>query len=228
MVPARRGHDGRFQVDGENVLAPKETQYAVFNKLMPILEAARGRKLVIVPPLPRYLENSCCEDKEHIPNINKASYKEDLEASVLSCKTNLKDFAFRKGIRMCRVISPWQVLRDVQDTWEDPVHLKKGGYMEIARMTEDAGRELGKKKRPEEGLHGGSKRKRDQSGDRHGLGNQSSLGGHSDEKPQGQNREYGGWRGDQGSQGNGGHYRNYQQRGRSARGGWRIGGGWRW
>ena len=53
LVPAQKGLDGAFHVDGDSVLVPKELQYNTFQLILPILEAVGDRKLIIVTPIPR-------------------------------------------------------------------------------------------------------------------------------------------------------------------------------
>ena len=151
LIPARRGHDGRYHVDGESVLAPKETQFALFKKLLPVLNAVKGAKRVLVPPLPRYLHRSCCEDPEHIPNIRKEDYKEALISATYDARSNIKDFAFRLGLRETRTVSPWQSIKRLDNIWgEDPVHMAEAAYVEVAKLVKEAAAELAKKRKPGE------------------------------------------------------------------------------
>ena len=74
LVPAQKGLDGAFHVDGDSVLVPKELQYNTFQLILPILEAVGDRKLIIVTPIPRYLLQRCCSDPEHVPNLASEDY----------------------------------------------------------------------------------------------------------------------------------------------------------
>jgi len=135
LIPARKGQDGRFHVDGESVLAPKEMQYRTFKQLLPVLELAGGNGSIIVPPLPRYWKAACCGDPDHIPNLRQEDYQKELETSVYESKSNLKDFAFRHGLRGCKVISAWPAIKKTPDCWDsDPIHPSKEAYVNLAKL----------------------------------------------------------------------------------------------
>ena len=169
LTPARRGHDGRYHVDGDSIMAPKEMQYGSFKKVMPILEAAKGDKRILVPPIPRYLHNSCCADPEHVPNLKKESYKEDLINSVFEARSNIKDFSFRQGLRNIKVISPWNTIKHMENVWGvDPVHMNKHAYGAIAKLTLEAAAELTNKRKPQGKMEAEAKRPREERGYRGG------------------------------------------------------------
>ena len=196
LLPARKGHDGHYHVDGDLVLAPKEIQFSTFSKLIPLINKFDGVKKVLIPPLPRYVTASCCPDPDHIPNRNKPDFKTTLESAVYNCKTNLKDFAFRAGIRLIRVINPWGEIKRLSTVWEaDPVHLTATCYDIIGRETVEAAADLGKKRKNSEDLGNLPKRPRPQGlqGTRGGLHHAPRgylTGSHI---PRGQNHRGGQW-----------------------------------
>jgi len=148
LIPVRKGHDGRYHVDGDSVLAPKETQFNLFKKLLPVLETAKEARRILIPPIPRYLHKSCCEDPEHVPNLQQESYKETLISSTYEARMNIKDFAFRLGLRNVATISPWQSIKKLDNVWgADPVHMNQCGYDEIAKLVVEAAQELVKKRK---------------------------------------------------------------------------------
>ena len=163
-LPARRGHDGRYHVDGDSVLAAKDVQFQIFKQLIPVLEAVAGTRLILLAPIPRYLHDSCCEDDEHVPNLREANYKEELEAAVYGCKNNLRDFEFRSGLRGVRVLSTWQLIKKMPDLWADPVHLTEAGYNTIAAELVKVSSELALKRTASD--IGGQTRKRARLGGR--------------------------------------------------------------
>ena len=99
LVPAWKGLDGAYHVDGDSVLVPKELQYNTFQLILPIFEAVGDRKMIIVTPIPRYLLQRCCSDPEYVPNLASEDYRKLLEDAVFDCRKNFKDFAFSKGLR---------------------------------------------------------------------------------------------------------------------------------
>ena len=125
-----------YHIHSELVFAPKELQYSVCNTVKPVLEAAASFQKIVISPLPRYLHTSCCEEKGHISNLEDEDYKSNLEEAVLSCRRNLKDFAFRQGVRSVRTVCPWSQLKKIEDNlWpSDPVHMCDRGYTALAGL----------------------------------------------------------------------------------------------
>ena len=150
------------------MFAPKELQYSVFCDAKPLFEAASSWRKVIISPIPRYLLRGCCTDPDHVGNLRDPDYKASLESAVVESRKLLKDFCFRQGIRIVRVVSPWPSLRTVGDSiWADQVHLSPQGYTMMADTAVGAAANLLEKPEPASGR--GQKRGRD--GDSHGAGN---------------------------------------------------------
>ena len=202
LIPAVResGPGGKFHVQGEAVFAPKELQYSIFNQVKPLLDVAEPYQRIMISPLPRYLEGRCCDQSEHVSNILDEDYREVQEEAILACRRNLKDFAFRLGLKT-RVICPWSQLRNLEDDlWPtDPVHMDNKGYIAIAgqilvalQQYSSMDRELSKK--------GGG---RDVSTGRGGGGGNSR---------QGTTPTVGGWRPQRGRGRGGGTWRDRTQR----------------
>ena len=150
----------KYHVHGDSVFIPKELQYSTFVLSKPILEAAALHKIILVSHLPRYLHESCCQDASHVSNLGEDDYQPRLEEAVTGCRKNLKDFAFRHGLRNLRVVCPWTHLKCiVEDIWADQVHLNRVGSDVVASLLiktaeQTVGMELGGDKR--RGRGGGS------------------------------------------------------------------------
>ena len=75
---------------------------------------------ILICPLPRYLKDRCCDNERHVSNLDDDNYGDLLEDAVLASRKNMKDFAFRQGIRNIRVLGPWSSLRKLSNNiWED-------------------------------------------------------------------------------------------------------------
>ena len=141
LVPACRAtSDAKFHVHGESVVAPKESQFSAFTVAKDVLLAAAKHQIIIISPLPRYLYGKCCLDLDHCTNFSDSDYRDTIESAILSCRRNLRDFAFRHGLRGCKVICPWSTLRGHAETlWTtDPVHMSKEGFDHIANLIWEA------------------------------------------------------------------------------------------
>ena len=86
--------------------------------------------------LPRYLKDRCCDNERHVSNLDDDNYGDLLEDAVLASRKNMKDFAFRQGLRNIRVLGPWSSLRKLgNNMWEiDQVHVNKEGFDAIAEL----------------------------------------------------------------------------------------------
>ena len=136
LLPAKRGEDGRYHVQGESVFAPKELQYSIFNQAKPLFQMAGDLMKILICPLPRYLKDRCCDNERHVSNLDDDNYGDLLEDAVLASRKNMKDFAFRQGLRNIRVLGPWSSLRKLgNNMWEDDqVHMNKEGFDAIAEL----------------------------------------------------------------------------------------------
>ena len=133
---------------------------------------------ILICPLPRYLKDRCCDNKMHVPNLEDDNYGAILEDAVLASRKNLKDFAFRQGLRNIRVLGPWSSLRKLGITmWEeDKVHMNKVGFDALAELITTCAREAS-------GMEaGGSNRhpKTPNFGGPSGSSDRSLYGGHKE------------------------------------------------
>ena len=134
-IPARRGHDGQFHVDGDLVVATKQTQEKVFEMVGELLSLVKGRKRVVVLPLPRYITAGCCDDDDHIPNRRSASFSSKIREELGDLRRHFRDYLFLAGMRDTMVVDPNISVRSLAATevWgDDPVHPKATVYAKIA------------------------------------------------------------------------------------------------
>ena len=66
----------------------------VFTKLvdtvMPIIEAVQCEIKILIPPMPRYLFNGCCENPLHCVNVKESTHAESLLSATFRLRTLLK------------------------------------------------------------------------------------------------------------------------------------------
>ena len=146
-------------------------------------------------------------------NLSDDDYQSSLDEAVTGCRRNLKDFAFRHGLRNLRVVCPWSNLKhSAEDIWADPVHLNRVGTDTVASLLiktaeQTVGMEPGGNKRKGRGGGGGG-RGGEQSGSHErgrygggGYGGRGQFGGNW--------RGQGGYRGGRGGSGRGGGPRRF-------------------
>jgi hypothetical protein len=73
--------------------------------------------MIFLAPLPRYLAAGCCEDKDHMPNRSSPDFIKKLEEGVYGARTNIKNFAFRHGLRKSATISTWGKVKKLDHLW---------------------------------------------------------------------------------------------------------------
>jgi hypothetical protein len=66
LIPScRRGSN---HIDSELEAINKEMQYDLFRQLMDELLEHKKKPIIFMAPIPRYLEEGCCEDRDHVSN----------------------------------------------------------------------------------------------------------------------------------------------------------------
>jgi hypothetical protein len=219
-IPESRAVDGRYHVDGDLVVAGKTSQQVLFNNLKPIFDAISPKNIILMGPLPRYVNGACCGDPEHAPNVHSATFESNLKAELKDVVANFKEFAFRAKYKNMIVLDPSISMRNLSkdDIWlRDPVHPEKLAYRKIAE---------GVVLLAERQFQAGTKRQRSDTGGPHRA---DSTGGGSGEGQSGAEAESGpsrkvvfregSW---QGGRGGG---QSSQSSGRSSTRGGRNGGG---
>jgi hypothetical protein len=123
--PLRRMEDGRYHVIGEIQVDVKEVQRDNFNEIKPLLDLAGKRNAIMVAPMPRYLLNSCCDDRRHTINRGNSNFKANMMSALAEAKQNIKDFLFHSGKRNFKVLDPNMIINSMlgEEVWgPDPVH----------------------------------------------------------------------------------------------------------
>jgi len=129
LVPARRGTEGVYHVDGDLVVAHKDTLCNLFRLLTPLFELVKGRKRVVVLPLPRYVTSLCCQDLEHIPNRKEAGFYNNIREGLNVLGRTFKDYLFVLGMRDTVLVDPAITIRGmaVKEIWGGGPHPPKDG-----------------------------------------------------------------------------------------------------
>jgi hypothetical protein len=122
IPPCRRAH-GSYHIDGELEVVGRDQQYKFFRHLMSELVRHKEKQMIFLAPLPRYLEESCCGDPEHVANRPQQDYKKKQEEAIFVSRQNIKNFAFRQGLRRCITVSSWGKVRHMEQIWKGPTEL---------------------------------------------------------------------------------------------------------
>jgi hypothetical protein len=146
LIPPCTRADGTYHIDGVLELINRDMQYELFKQLLIELRDHKANKVLFMAPLPCYLEASCCGDKDHVANRAQEDFKKKMEEGIYAARQNLKNFAFRNGLRNCVTISTWGKVKHTPNMWETPTKLRTECYGTIAEAVEEAVANLGNKR----------------------------------------------------------------------------------
>jgi len=131
-LPIRRYGNGEFHVEGDLVLASKDRLYMFFKNALPLLKLLEGLIVIFLTPLPRYLQEGCCEADDHAPNRFDDGFEAGLRKGLMEIRGYFKDFLFTNNLRF-KILNPGMCVPTTDASgdplWgEDPVHPLYGGY----------------------------------------------------------------------------------------------------
>jgi hypothetical protein len=129
-------------VEGELKMISKEDMKELFILILPLIKAARGLKVIIMGPMPRYLIAKCCENPGHVTNRNTDSYIDGMIQGIKDVYSWINSTIFLRRIKYVKTFNPTHALGfnnyDVNidtnlELWgEDPVHPTPSGYKVLA------------------------------------------------------------------------------------------------
>jgi hypothetical protein len=117
----------------ENIgLGKKDRLYMFFRNALPLLKLLEGLRVVFLTPLPRYLQEGCCEADAHAPNRFDEGFEASLRKGLMEIRGYFKDFLFTNNLRF-KILNPGLCVPSTDASgdplWgEDPVHPLYGGY----------------------------------------------------------------------------------------------------
>jgi hypothetical protein len=170
LIPPCRRADGSYHIDGELEVVNKGMQFDLFRKVCDELLDVKKNRIIFMAPLPRYLETGCCQDIDHVSNMKLPDYKKKQEEAIFASRQNIKDFAFRQGLRNSVTISSWGKVRHVENLWNGPTLLSAEAYKKLGEAVISAVGDLTKKRKTDLDIGGQSKRARLDQQTGHGAG----------------------------------------------------------
>jgi len=141
-VLTRKGKDKKFHVDGELKLVTKEDLKSLFIEIMPLIRAAKGKHIIIMTPLPRYVFSKCCLSSVHVTNFGRVDYMEELLGSLRDIHGWINSSVFMRRLKNIKIFNSTSALgfqdplvseAQLLDLWgNDPVHLSQEAYYQLA------------------------------------------------------------------------------------------------
>jgi hypothetical protein len=178
LMPLRRDPDGKVHSDGDLTLAPKELQWRLFKQLHEELTDYKDTMVVFLAPLPRFLDEPCCNASSHMRNFHNEDFKKKMEESVYQSRTNIKDFAIRLAYRKARTLSTWGIVKKAGAIWADHNNLVEAGYAAIASAILDCKEVIATKRKVKEDNPGPEAKKQRMEGASRGRLLPGGMEGH--------------------------------------------------
>ncbi len=106
----KKGKDGKYHVEGELKLISKEDMKEIFLLLLPLIKAARGKKIIIMGPMPRYLLARCCASLSHLTNRAGEEYIDQMIQAIRDVYAWINNTIFMRRIKGVKVFNPTHAL----------------------------------------------------------------------------------------------------------------------
>ena len=141
---------GSYHIKGELQLISSTELKSLFETALPIMRACSGSNIILLGPLPRYVNKKCCDEASHITNFGTPEYVASMASSIREMGKQLRNMAHIRRLKNTKVKNP-AVLMGVLDSTEisppppkllelygtAPVHLTPLGYAAIASRLAD-------------------------------------------------------------------------------------------
>jgi hypothetical protein len=131
-----------FHVEGELKLISKEDMKEIFLLILPLIKAAKGKRIIIMGPLPRYLLTRFCGNPGHLTNRNGDNYIDEMIQAIRDVYSWINNTIFMRRIKGVKIFNPTHALGfndyDVNidtiiELWgDDPVHPTLAAYKVLA------------------------------------------------------------------------------------------------
>jgi len=136
--------DGKYHLQGDLQTAPRQVFCRILKDCTPVLEASAAAAVVLMAPTPRYVKSGCCDNPDHISNIDSTNdlFEEELHIAVTHFRTAVVLLPVGQISRVFDIYKQFGqeefAARDLDtgyglSIWrdDDPVHLTDAAYMEI-------------------------------------------------------------------------------------------------
>jgi len=140
---AKNTSDGKYHIVGDLQAAPKTVFEKIMQDSIPVLDAARGSKVVLLIPIPRYIQNKCCATAGHVANFGQENFSSEIYRAMEMAEQAIAACSAASDSVTTGIIEVFSCadldLAEVRTAggeaiWlaTDPVHLSQPAYMELA------------------------------------------------------------------------------------------------
>jgi hypothetical protein len=96
-ILTRKGKDGRYHVERD--LISKEDMKEIFLLILPLIKAAKGKRIIIMGTMPRYVLARCCENPGHLTNCNGEHYIDEMIQAIRDVYSWINNTFFMRRIK---------------------------------------------------------------------------------------------------------------------------------
>jgi hypothetical protein len=147
IIPISRDSSGAYHVYGQLVGAPPDMFTKAVKTCVPLFSCSPSTKKFILSPLPRYWQERCCTDDDHVSNLGDPSFEDTIFSCIDSQRRIIKDVLHTSGVRSCTTLNFGQLCTtepgskvtndDIKNAlavmWSsDPVHPSEDAYATVA------------------------------------------------------------------------------------------------
>ncbi len=90
---------GKYHMGGNIAVCPPPVYKRILETTASLLTTHHSSKVILVPPLPRYLFTGCCNQPGHSTNISAPGYSTTLLSDTIGLRNLLKKFVVGLGIK---------------------------------------------------------------------------------------------------------------------------------
>jgi hypothetical protein len=146
--PAFQDATGRYHLEGAVELAPGRSLRVIAGMLKELVEVSGAAKVIVMLPVPRYVNERCCNNASHVSNLASPGYHEILGSAAHVIKSIVEE-EMEGCSKQPLCLNPLEgfgtgslgecKLSDGRSIWAagDPVHLSPAAYCDIAAVVRD-------------------------------------------------------------------------------------------
>ena len=134
--------DGRYHVSGQLQAAPKPVFQKITKDASEVIGAAGEATVMLLLPLPRYVMGRCCQDGDHVTNLESDDFDSEMQRAEDNATTSLGDIANAENVHVYSYKEHFGYGKELSEMatasgapiWrsDDPVHLTEEAYGELA------------------------------------------------------------------------------------------------
>jgi hypothetical protein len=109
ILPAVRDTSGHYHIHGDLITAPSEMFTGSVKACTPLFSIHTAAKKILLSPLPRYWHSRCCDDSDHVSNLDEADFENSLFTGLDGLRRIIKDTLFLNSIRDVTIFNTSQL-----------------------------------------------------------------------------------------------------------------------